>query len=389
MTGDRKRIRILHIVHRFGIGGLENGVVNLINTMPEERFQHAIACLTTATRFQQRIRSDAVDIYELQKKPGNDIAMLLRLWRLLRRVKPDVVHTRNIGTLECQVVAFLAGVKCRIHGEHGWDMHDPVGNNGKYRFIRRLCGRFVDCFVPMSRDLERWLTDRVGIPPRKVQQIYNGVDTERFTPKPSADGWDGAYVIGHVGRLEQIKNQLLLLRAFRRLLQSLPTEAARLKLVIVGDGSLMGELTQFVSDNQLTGQVELAGSRDDIADCLRGFRLFALPSVNEGISNTVLEAMSCGLPVVATRVGGNLELVEDGVTGVLVENEDEQALTVALLGYVTDPPRADQHGANARRRIEQQFDLQNMASKYAELYEKLCSSKRCLPVEEGDETCAV
>jgi len=388
VTGPgEKRIKILHIVHRLGIGGLENGVANLIDAMSEDRFQHSIACLTTATSFQKRIRRADVVIHELHKAPGNDIRMLLRLWRLLRRMKPDIVHTRNLGTLECQLVALLAGVKCRIHGEHGWDMHDPAGNSIKYQLVRRVFGWFVNCFVPVSRDLEQWLNSRVGIPRRKLHRIYNGVDTTKFSPARRKTS-DATYVIGHVGRLEQIKNQMLLLKAFHCLLQILPP-GARVKLVIVGDGALMSELVRFVRDRRMSDHVDFAGSRDDIAQCLRSFQLFVLPSLNEGISNTILEAMSCGLAVVATAVGGNRELVEHGNTGMLVSSEDETALTEALFSYVTDHTKSAQHGANARKRIKENFDLRGMTGDYAKLYEKMCIVKCGQTVEKGNETCAV
>ena len=112
---------IVHVIDRLAIGGMENGVVNLINTMPRDRFRHSIVCIKQATDFRNRIRRDDVEIFELNKNEGKDPAIYLRFWKLLRRLRPEIVHTRNIGTLDLAPVAALAGVPIRVHGEHGWE----------------------------------------------------------------------------------------------------------------------------------------------------------------------------------------------------------------------------------------------------------------------------
>ena len=129
---------VVHIIHRLAIGGLENGLVNLINHMPAERYRHAIVCMTQSTDFRLRIKSNAVAVHELHKQPGHDFGLYFRLWRLLRTLRPAVVHTRNIGTLECQCIALLAGVPARVHGEHGRDMNDIDGRNATYLRLRKI-----------------------------------------------------------------------------------------------------------------------------------------------------------------------------------------------------------------------------------------------------------
>jgi len=123
-NADRRPL-IAHIVFRFDYGGLENGVVNVVNGLPESEFRHAIVALTEATAFSSRLKRADVSVHALGKRPGKDPAALLRLFRLLRTMKPTLVHTRNLATIEGALVAALAGVPCRIHGEHGWDVHDP------------------------------------------------------------------------------------------------------------------------------------------------------------------------------------------------------------------------------------------------------------------------
>ena len=150
MTNDVSSPLVVHIVVRFDYGGLENGLVNLINRMPSSCARHTVIALTAATEFASRIESDGVQVYAIGKRPGKDPAAYVRLYKLLRRLRPDVVHTRNLGTLDCQVVALLAGVRRRVHSEHGWDTTDQEGRSRKYRALRRvLCdvGRLLRCAV--------------------------------------------------------------------------------------------------------------------------------------------------------------------------------------------------------------------------------------------------
>jgi sugar transferase (PEP-CTERM/EpsH1 system associated) len=370
-----RRPLIAHIVFRFDVGGLENGVVNLINRLPENEFDHAIIALTQASDFRTRIRRGDVTVHALDKKPGQDPATYLRLYRLLRQLRPQVVHTRNLGTLECQLVACMAGVPARIHGEHGWDVHDPDGLNRKYRAMRRAVSPAIHRFVTVSRDLHRWLVDKVGISGRKVQQICNGVDVMRFRPRrrgearpaePSMPFPSEAVVVGSVTRFEPIKDPMNLARAFidaRKKLRSVD-----LRLLMVGDGPLRADVLKLLESAGESQNAWLPGAHSNVDAWLRTMDIYALGSRREGISNTVLEAMGSGLPVIASATGGNLELVEPDVTGALVPPEDSAALAEALARYAENASLRAQHGANARARAEQQFSLEAMVASYADLY---------------------
>lgn len=379
---------IVHIVHRLGVGGLENGLVNLINHLPAAQYRHAIICLTEATDFRKRIRRADVQVHALGKRAGKDLGAYWRLWKLLRELRPDVVHTRNLATVDCQFVAALAGVRGRVHGEHGWDVYDLHGTNTRYRHLRRLAARFVGRFVTMSRDLQRWLVSDVGVPAERVTQIYSGVDASRFHARNGARGAFGpagfcdesSFVIGTAGRLEAVKDPLTLLRAFRALLERQPGLRARARLVFIGDGALREALQAEVAAAGLESLCWLAGSRDDVPAVLRGLDLFALPSLNEGISNTILEAMATALPVVATRVGGNLELVGEGRTGALCAAGDPVAMAEALAVYAGDPALARQHGAAARAIVEREFALARMVNDYAAVYERVLA-----PAAQGSQ----
>jgi len=374
---------IAHIIHRLDTGGLENGLVNLINHMPA-RYRHAVICLTDYTAFRERIQSAEVAVYALHKKPGQDWGIYVKLWRLLRQLRPAIVHTRNLATLESQLPAALAGVKVRLHGEHGWDANDPDGS--RYLWLRRLLRPLVAHYIPLSQESEIYLRERVGVAPGRITRICNGVDSDRFQPaangraelpvpgfapvdSAAAPGAAApAIVIGTVGRMQAIKDQLTLAQAFVQLVRTTPA-GPRLRLALIGEGPLRADIAALLEQAGVMAQVWLPGARNDVPALLPALDIFVLPSRGEGISNTILEAMACGLPVVATRVGGNSELLVDGETGVLVAPGDPTALAAAIRGYVDDPDRRQAHGSAARQRIEQHFSIHSMVAAYTALYD--------------------
>ena len=143
---------VVHVIHRLDFGGLENGLVNLVNCMPADRFRHAIVCLAGfEPDFRDRIQRSDVEVISLGKRPGKDLAPYARMWRVLRRLAPSVVHTRNLGTVDMQWIAAAAGVPHRVHGEHGWEASDPCGRNPKALRIRRACRPVIHLYVPMSQ----------------------------------------------------------------------------------------------------------------------------------------------------------------------------------------------------------------------------------------------
>jgi sugar transferase (PEP-CTERM/EpsH1 system associated) len=375
---------IAHIIHRFDVGGLENGLVNLLNRIPPERYRHAIICMTDYSEFRKRLTNPAVTVYAINKQDGKDFGAYVRLWRLLRQLRPVIVHTRNLSALEGSVVATFAGVPARVHGEHGRDIHDIDGRNRKYLALRRFCQHFVQRYIPLSQDLERWLREVVGVPNAKIRQIYNGVDIERFYPANGREplphhGFtdDDCVVIGTVGRLEQVKDQLTLVRAFAEVSQRCPRLASDLRLVLVGDGSTRGKLEQLAAELNVSDRLWITGARDDVPALMRGMDVFVLPSLAEGISNTILEAMASGLPVVATRVGGNPELVSEGNTGCLVPANDPVAMATALQTYIESPALRNKHAQTGRRRVLEEFSMAAMVNRYLAVYDEMMA---CSPM---------
>lgn len=369
---------IAHVVHHFRVGGMENGMVNLINHMPRERFRHVVICLDDYTDFKSRIQRTDADFYALAKPAGRDISWYFRLWQLLRTLSPDIVHTRNLSAIEGQFVAAAAGVRMRIHGEHGRDVFDLNGKNRKYNLLRKLVRPLVGHYIAVSKDLEQWLIDTVGVGKARVSQIYNGVDTTRFHPRedkrnigPTGFAENDAFVIGSVGRMAEVKDYPNLIRAFIRMLEIDPSSRQRARLVIIGDGVSRETCLSLLKQANAEQLAWLPGERTDVAELMRNMDLFVLPSLGEGISNTILEAMASGLPVVATHVGGNPELVIEAQTGTLVPVSDPEALAHTLLGYLRDRSKLEAHGRNSLERIESHFSIPAMVHGYVSVYEKM------------------
>lgn len=373
---------IVHVIYRLGIGGLENGLVNLINTMPRERFRHCIVCLKDSSDFAMRIRRADVPIYALNRKEGRDWKLKFRVYRLFRELKPDIVHTRNLAAIECQLPAFLAGVRGRVHSEHGWDVYDPLGDNRKYQLLRRVYAPLIHRFIPLSQELEDYLREKIRVPQRKITRICNGVDTRRFRGDPDrrvriADSFfqePGQVLIGTIGRMHGVKDQTTLVRAFLYLLRARPDWRKTIRLILIGEGPLREEAIRLLDAENALDLAWLPGARNDIAEILRGLDLFVLPSVAEGISNTILEAMASALPVVATDVGGNADLVVDRVTGRIVPKQDPEAMAKAIAFYIENPDVRQDHGRSGLERIEKEFSLSSMVDQYLGIYSEWESS---------------
>ena len=376
---------VVHLVHQLDVGGIENGLMNLIRHMPPERYRHTIICLKDYSQFHAHIRQRGVEIISLNKREGKDFGHYMRMYKTLRALQPDLIHTRNLCGFQGQLVAALAGIKLRVHGEHGRDMADLHGTRLKYQLLRRLLRPLIGHFIAVSADLEHWLIDSVGAEPDRVSQISNGVDSVQFHPRlgpPAAVGpvgfmQDNAFVVGSVGRMDDVKSYPTLVDAFLRLIASPHPAHQRLRLLIVGAGPARAECLAMLTRAGASHRAWLPGERNDIAQLLRVMDLFVLPSLAEGSSNTILEAMATGLPVVATAVGGNTELVHPGFTGILVPPRSPDLMAAAIADYCRIPEMGARHGMRARSQVIARHSLPAMARGYLAVYDSLLGQAPC------------
>jgi sugar transferase (PEP-CTERM/EpsH1 system associated) len=373
---------VVHLIYKLDFGGLETLLVDCVNHMPADKYRHAIVCLTDYTEFSKKITREDVEIFSLNKKPGLGLDTHLAIWKLFRKLKPSILHTYNLSAIEYTFAATLAGVPIRVHAEHGRDTSDPEGTNWKHNLLRRLLIPFVDYFIPVSKDLQNWLRTRIHVPDEKNLLINNGVDIRQFCLRKDDDilrkesGFpEDAFIIGTVGRIQDVKNHAGLIDAFILLRELLPEQKPRLRLAIIGNGPLFSQIEKKIKDAGIADVVWLPGARDDIANIMQSFSVFAMTSIAEGTPVVILEAMASGLPIIATKVGGIPEVVIDNQTGTLTPPMDMSAFARALSTYVVAEDTLAKHGAAGRERAEEIYSIEAMLAAYTGLYDKLCIAK--------------
>ncbi|QJE02296.1 glycosyltransferase [Massilia forsythiae] len=372
---------IVHLVDTFDGAHRENGLLELIRHLPRERYRHAVVCLHERGGDQAGALTQGVEIVNLHKGEGRDPLHYLRMFRALRRLRPDLVHTRNRAGLLAQVVAALAGVPLRVHAEHRRALHDSGGRLGA-RLLRKLLYPLIDHVIAVSCDLEQWLVDSVGAEPARVSQIANGVDSVQFHPRlgpaaavgPPGFMQDNVFVIGCVGAMDEHGGHATLVEAFLRLIASPHPAHARLRLLIAGEGPERAECQALLNRAGAAQRAWLPGARADTAQLLRAMDLFVLPAPAEDRANAILEAMASGLPVVANAVGGNTELVHPGFTGILVPPLQPELLAAAIADYCRIPEMALRHGARARSQVIARHSIPAMARDYLAIYDNLTDS---------------
>jgi len=365
----RQKKKVLYVNHCMAMGGIENMIVDFTRHVPQNEFESHVAVFEGGGSLEAALEKGLVPVHQLNKREGIDFGLLFRLRRLIIAHKIDVIHSHNYSAwlYACLAGRGIGGM-IHVHTEHS-----EVELFKRRYFAERWLSRFTSCVVAVSRHVHEVMKRDIGIRPDRVCLIYNGVDTTRFAPdfnnriakRNVLELSPNQVVIGIVARLATIKNHEALLRAFALLSHE---SANRASLVIVGDGPERHILEELAHELGITKNVIFLGERHDIPELLNVFDIYALTSFNEGMNLTLLEAMSTGLPVVATAVGGNVEIVDEGVTGYLVKSGDIGLLAERLRKLVDSPEVRVQMGKKARQRVLQYFDHQTMMQKYLSLY---------------------
>lgn len=347
------KIRVGHVTLGLDVGGLETLLLEFARHADRDRFELSFISLTTDGPLAASIEETGWRVIALAKQPGVKPALVMQLRRLFKQLRLDVLHTHDEAPLVYGGAASMyAGLKAFVHTQH----HGALsGVSTRQEWLMGLLSRATDRFVCVSRDSARQMR-RQGAPDRKLQVILNGVDLDRFGyAQPVSDG-----PVLTVGRLSPEKDQATLIRAAAIAVNADPS----FQLQIAGDGVCRAALEQQIAALGLQDRVRLLGQIDAVAELYGSASLFVLPSLSEGVSLTLIEAMARGRPVVATRVGGNPEVVADGETGLLVPANDPKAMAAAMLRARGDIAM----GVNGRRRVEQSFDVRKMVRTYEQLY---------------------
>lgn len=363
---------ILHVVENLERGGLERVVIDLAIAQHEAGERCRVACVFQRGALAGELERRGIRVDACGKRGGLDLVALLRLRRLLRDTEGGILHTHNAAA-HYHALTAGRGLRFRrvVNTRHGMGSGDPQGRRER-RY--RSCMPRTDVVAAVC-EVARLGFDAQGVAPRgALLSVSNGIRGERFLPADGASrgrlrqalGLDpDARIVGTVGRLNWAKDQKTLLAAFARVRAKIPGVA----LVLVGDGELRDELEATVAGSAMAGAVHFLGDRGDVAELLRGFDLFALSSVTEGCSIALLEACATALPIVATRVGGNAEIVADGVRGRIVAPADPLALADAMIAVLSDPAASLAMATEARRWVLAEGSLSAMAGRYRAIYE--------------------
>jgi len=357
-------MKIFQVLNSLDCGGLEKLTLDLSLKLMVQGHSVTICCLKGAGNLLNSSQV-GIEIISLNKRSGLDFILPFRLAGEIRQRRPDIVHTHNPGPLFYGTIAArLAGVPVVINTRHG---RAP-------RYMNRFIWAMNDAIVAISNDAKNELLKNNTIDPGKVFVIHNGIDLDRFKSCSSqqdakkALGLDSSLVIGTVSRLSREKDQFNLIKAFAKIVSVDPD----VRLVFAGDGPLRNELMAFADDLGLKDKVTFLGFRDDVNMVMQSFDIFVLPSLQEGISLSLLEAMASAKPVIVTNVGGNPEVVIDGETGFFVAPKNPHKLAEACTRLLKNVELSEQFGFAGRRRVEEKFSLSRMVGEYNELY------KRCL-----------
>lgn len=374
----RAPIRIMHFVDSLGKGGLENGLVNLIERLDPMRFEHVVCAIRRLGPNADRLPRDRVRVMCLGTRDTSLPVQVGAFVRAIREVQPDIVHSRNWGAVEAVMAGRWTRSCAVVHSEHGMESDAGAKEPWRRRGFRRLAFELADRVVSVSYKLRDLHARRTGFAAHKIAVIHNGVDGRRFYPDPEARMrirrelgiFPDEFCIGSVGNLFPVKDHMTLLQA----IEKVAGRAANGRVLIFGEGPELPRLQAFAIDHPDWGRrVSFHGSSNRVAEMLNAMDVYVLPSINEGISNSLLEAMATGLPVIATATGGNPEVILNGESGLLCPVGDSGRLAEQLLALLARKDLRDQLGQRALRRVTEDFSIDAMVRNYAQMYEGLVS----------------
>jgi glycosyltransferase involved in cell wall biosynthesis len=364
-------LTILHVVFSLEPGGMENGLVNVARRLDSAAFNVHVACLERKGLFAARL-PDPSRVCLIGKSPGFSSSGVLKLARLIHQVKPDVIHTHNLGPLIYAALATgLGRWRPILHGEHGQLTGDHLSARRlrQRRWFFRCCRRIHTVSEGLRQDL---LAN--GLADTRIEVVGNGVDTDFFQPASrksareqlglAADG----PVVGIVGRLCPYKRQAELIDLFPAVVRQFPNA----QLLVVGGGGPDAERVEKLAGHSAVRQhIHLSGFQNDLRPYYQAMDLLAAPSLYEGLSNVVLEAMACGVPVLSHQACGNAEVVRHGKAGWVVDLREPAQLLEAVTAMLSDPARLIDMGRQAREDVMHSFSISTMVQHYERLYREL------------------
>jgi L-malate glycosyltransferase len=325
----------------------------------------------------RRRASEGLELVPLAPRTEADFTAAWRLARVIRRLAPDIIHAHDPhGIAMASLALSMGSTWWRLERAPALVAARRVDFHLKGNSLSRWKHRQVDCFIAAS-DAIREILLGDGVPRDRVETVHEGIDVEHVAAMPPVNVHEAfwlphqAPVIGNVAALVPHKGQRHLIDAARRVVTEIPDA----RFVILGEGELRDTLEHLVRHHRLEKHVLLPGFRTDVIGCMKGFDLFAMSSVTEGLGTSLLDAMACARPIVATRAGGIPEIVEDGVTGLLVPPRDDEALAAAIVRLLRDEPLRRRLAEAGFRRVHERFTVDRMVERTADVYERVAGRR--------------
>lgn len=366
----QKMIKICHILDTLNIGGLEKTLIEIISGLKE--YEHQVWCLKNKGVLAKEVEDKGVLLREFDFAGGITIPALLRLSKALKRENIKIVHCHGLfPSIWGRLAAILAGVHVKI--VHCQNVYYGIPKKDVIKL--KLLGLFTERIIAVSEAVKKCLVEFIGINPRKITVIYNSAAGTAARDVLTREGLRKSigldkndFVSCCISRIEEHKGHYFLIEAVAK------CKAGNVpcKCVIAGDGPHTENLRLKIKSLGLEDRVILLGWRKDIQDLLLAMDVFIHPStLREGLPLALAEAASAGLPLIATQIGGNSEIVEDGINGFIVPPKDAQALAEKIKYFVENPAEMKKMGERSRKIWEDKFTLQEMLHKIDSLYKSL------------------
>lgn len=373
---ERKKIKIMQITHDLNYGGLQKLVVDISKNLDKSRYQVSVCTLRESGSLEEELVMSGIKVIKLPSaKNGADYLSFWKLSSILREERPDIIHTHNTQPfIEGGIAAILAKIPVHVHTDHGRQFPDKK----RYMFAEWVFSHFANQMVAVSENLKEDISKYEGIRTDKIKVILNGIDGNKYKNKIdknkkrkelNIDNRNNP-ILGFVGRLSPEKGLIYLIKAMKLLVKEFPN----ILLLIVGEGALLEELKRETKALGMEQNIRFIGPRSDINEILGILDIFVLPSLREGLPLVLLEAAAASLPIVATDVGGNRQVVKHGTNGLLVKHGDATSLYNAIKKMIMDEAMRKEFGCKSFDLFINNFTIETMIKKYEDIYQDCLAS---------------
>ena len=372
-------ITVGHVIHAFTVGGEERELLNIVTYGNKSKFRHVIVALTVAGDFARGLDSESCRVVELRKQPGNDLQLPFRIAAVLRDSGVDVLHARGWSTMvEAALASRVARMKGAMYAFHGKTIDELDHIPLKRRLAQGLVIRLYDRVVTLNNRMRIDLANECNLNRNRIQVVHNGIDVDLFSPSREKQALRECYglptnrfIVGNVARLDPVKNHETILKVLDRL----RNQDDRPFFLLVGEGQHRSILEREIERLGLADDVFLFGHSNKVFDLLNCMDAYVQSSLYEGASHTLVEAMACGVPVIATNVGGTADLIDETQEGLLFPSRDDQSLAILIRELQRDKDRRQQMGIRARQRAVNMYSVRTMVQSYESLYLDLAGAR--------------